>query len=393
MTGVAGAPASPWRARAAVAAVFFLNGFGFANLVPRLAEVKLGLGLGEAAFGVALLGLAGGALLAMPLTGALCARLGSRSVTATALFLFAPAPILLALAPSLPALAGAFLALGVAAGALDVAMNAQGVAVEQGYPRPIMSSLHGMFSLGAMTGALTAGAVAVLGLDLLPHLAMVAGLLLAVGSVACPAMLPARFDASGAGPAFALPTRGLLVLGGIAFCALLAEGAVADWSAIYMHESLGAGTELAAAAFATFSVTMAAGRFLGDRLVARLGPGLVARAGALLAAAGLAGALVVGHPLAAILGFGLIGAGIACTFPIVLSAAARSGELPAGHAIAAVCTLGYFGFLVGPPTIGLVAELTGLPQALGLLLLLFGVILGLGGALRPALPGTRSLGV
>jgi fucose permease len=367
-----------WRARAGVAAVFFLNGFGFANVVPRLAEVKSGLAVGEAEFGVALLGLAGGALLAMPGTGGLCGRYGSRAMTALALFLFALALILLPLAASLLALAGAFLAIGMTMGALDVAMNAQGVAVERRHPRPIMSSLHGMFSLGAMSGAISSGLLAAAGLDLVAHLASIAGTLIVAGLFACAAMLPARFDAWGAGPAFARPTRGLVLLGMIAFCVLLAEGSIADWSAIYLHESLGAGTELAAAAFATFSVTMAIGRFSGDRLVARVGGDIVVRAGGALAAAGLGLTLLIGHPVVAVIGFALVGAGLSCTFPVVLSTAARSPEMPPSAAIAAVCTLGYFGFLVGPPAIGGLAELIGLPAALGLVVLLCALVAGLG---------------
>jgi fucose permease len=367
-----------WRARAAVATIFFLNGFGFANLVPRLAEAKSGLALGEAEFGLALLGFAGGALLAMPLSGGLCAHYGSRAITAIALFLFAPALILVALAPSLLALAGAFLAIGVTSGALDVAMNAQGVAVERRYPRPIMSSLHGMFSLGAMSGAISAGLLAAAGLELLPHLAAIAGSLIVAGLFACPALLPARFDASGAGPAFARPARGLLVLGVIAFCVLLAEGAVADWSAIYLRESLGAGTEMAAATFATFSVTMAAGRFAGDRLVARLGGDLIVRAGGALAASGLGLTLLIGHQNVAVAGFAMVGAGLSCVFPVMLSAAGRTPDLPPSAAIAAVCTVGYFGFLLGPPTIGGLAELIGLPGALCLVVFLCALVAALG---------------
>jgi MFS family permease len=368
----------PARARVGTATVFFLNGFGYASWVPRLAEVKLDLALSEAALGFALLGVALGALGAMPLSGALANRFGSRRTTTAALVAFAAAQVLIALAPGLALLFAAFLVVGAAAGALDVAMNAQGVAVERRYGRPIMSSLHGMFSLGAMSGAALTGAIAIAEVALLPHLVVIGALILALGLPACRLMLPAGFDV-GSGQAFAWPDRSVLVLGLIGLCALLAEGAVGDWSAVYLRESLGAGTQTAALAFAAFSLMMAGGRFAGDGLIARFGGTRIARTGATMAALGLAAGLLIAHPAAAIVAFALVGAGIACTFPITLSAAARTEGLPAGTAIAAVCTIGYLGFLAGPPTIGLAAELLGLPLALGLLVLVLGVIGLLGG--------------
>jgi MFS family permease len=258
------------RARIAVVAIFFINGFSFASWVPRLPEVKLALGLSEVALGGALFAVAFGALLAMPLAGGLATRLGSRTVTTAGLMLFLLAPIAWALAPSLALLALGFLAIGAAAGATDVAMNAQGVAVERAYGRSILSSLHGMFSLGGMSGALVAAVVIGGGVPLAVHMAAVAGVALPVGLLASLALLPASHDARGGGPSFALPSRGLLVLGAIAFCALLTEGAIGDWSAVYMTMSLGSPGEVAALAFAAFQLTMAAGRFAGDR---RLRPG------------------------------------------------------------------------------------------------------------------------
>jgi len=357
-------------ARLGVGAVFFLNGFGFASWVPRIAEVKARLDLGEGELGAALFAIAAGALLAMPAAGVLAVRFGSRRVTTAALVLFLLAPIPWALAPGLAALALGFLAIGASAGALDVAMNAQGVAVERAYGRPIMASLHGLFSLGGMAGALVAGGLVAAGLPLAWHMALVAALALPAGLVACRAMLPAGFDPGTAGPAFALPGRGLLGLGVIAFCALLMEGAVADWSAVYIAHSLGGGGTIAALAFAAFQLAMAAGRFAGDGLIGRFGAPTVVRTGGLVAAAGLGGALLIGHPAAALAGFALVGAGIAATFPVTVSAAARHGGMAAGHAVAAIATLGYLGFLVGPPAIGGAAEMLGLPAALGLLPLL-----------------------
>jgi fucose permease len=200
----------------------------------------------------------------------------------------------------------------------------------------------------------------------------------ALGVVACAPMLPPSAEADAAGPGFARPSLGILLPGIVALAALLSEGAMADWSAVYLSNSLGAGTAMAAAAFAAFSLMMAAGRFTGDRLVARLGGDLVVRAGGALAAAGLGLSLAIGDPLVAVVGFGLVGAGLSCVFPVVLSSAARTPDLPPSAAIAAVCTVGYFGFLLGPPMIGGLAELIGLPAALGLVVLLCALIAALG---------------
>ena len=378
-----------FRARVGVAAVFFLNGFGYGSWVPRIAEIQAKLSLSEGQLGLALFMAALGALLAMPLAGAACHRYGSQVPTAVSVVLFGLSLPGLALAPTFVWLGLALLFLGAAAGALDVAMNAQGVAVEKRYWRPIMSSLHGMFSVGGMTGAAATALIAGLDVPLLPHFAGIAALVVVVGTVACRPLLPASAEGHAEGPGFARPSLAILVPGIVALASLLSEGAVADWSAVYLS-SLGAGTAMAAAAFAAFSLMMAAGRFAGDPLVAHLGGDLVVRTGGALAACGLALTLVIGQPLAAVIGFGLVGAGVSCVFPVGLSAAARAPDLPPSAAIAAVCTVGYFGFLLGPPMIGGLAELIGLPAALGLVVLLCALIavLGSGAPRRARAPGS-----
>ena len=365
-------------ARLGVAAVFFLNGFGYGSWVPRIAEIQAKLNLSEGQLGLALFMAAIGALIAMPLAGAAAHRYGSRAATALTVAWYALSLPGLALAPSLIGLGLALLVVGAAAGALDVSMNAQGVAVEKHHWRPIMSSLHGMFSLGGMAGAAATGLIAALDLPLLPHFLGIAGLILVIGVFACRPMLPASAEGGAEGPGFAQPSLGLLLPGVVALAALLSEGAIADWSAVYLSADLGAGTTMAAAAFAAFSMMMAGGRFTGDRLVGRLGGDLVVRAGGALAALGLGLTLAIGDPVVAVIGFGLVGAGISCVFPVVLSSAARAPGLPPSAAIAAVCTIGYFGFLLGPPAIGGLAELIGLPAALGLVVLLCALIAALG---------------
>lgn len=369
-------PSGAAQARLATAFVFFLNGFGFASWVPRIPEIKTRLDLGEAELGLALLGIATGALVAMPSTGWLIGRFGSRRATRLGMLGFLAAPLLLPLAPNLPLLALSFALVGITAGALDVAMNAQGTSAERALGRPILNGLHGMFSLGGMAGAAMAAGAIALGVGLLAHLAIVGVVFALLGLVACRAMLEDAARADEGGPTFAMPDRSLLVPGGIAFSALLIEGAVADWSAVYLRESLAAPATMAAWAFAGFQLAMATGRFSGDRLVRRFGERRVIVAGALVGGLGFALALALGDPVAAAAGFVAIGLGIACIFPITLQITTRASSRP-GHAIAAVCTFGYTGFLIGPPTIGLAAEVTSLPLALVLLPALAGAIVAL----------------
>jgi predicted MFS family arabinose efflux permease len=369
-------------ARATVSAVFFLTGAGFANWVVRIPAVQERLGLGAGALGVALLGVAVGALVAMPLTGRAVARRGSRPVTRVSALAFAATLALPPLAPNLALLTLALVALGAANGALDVAMNGQAAAVERQYGRPIMASFHALFSFGGLVGAALGGTVAAHGIGPAAHLAATAVAVCVAAVVVAPGMLPARADATPDAPPFARPTRALLALGVVAFCVLFGEGAMADWSAVYLRDVTGAGPGFAAAGFATFSLMMAAGRSVGDALTIRVGAARLVRAGGTLAALGLVVAVVVANPWAAVVGFGAVGAGLSIVFPSVLAAAGRLPGGAPGAAIAAVSTFGYTGFLAGPPVIGLVGEALTLRAGLAVVIVASVAVAVLAGSLR-----------
>ena len=183
-------------------------------------------------------------------------------------------------------------------------------------------------------------------------------------------LLPAHADAQRRGVVFDRPTRAILALGLVAFCVVLGEGAIADWSAIYLNGTLRTGAGLAAAGYAAFSVVMAVGRGVGEQLTARFGPGTMVRLGGLMAALGLTLALVTIWVPLALVGFGLVGAGFSVVFPLTLSAAGRTSKQATGTAIAAVATCGYVGFLVGPPVIGIVADALSLRIALSFVVVL-----------------------
>jgi predicted MFS family arabinose efflux permease len=298
----------------------------------------------------------------------------------------AASPLLLAaaVAPALavnaPTLALATLAVGAANGVLDVSMNIEGLAVERLTAKRIFNSLHAWFSFGALAGAALGGVAAATGLDPLPHLAIVAAAGAAAALVASRGLPPADAEPQPDGPRFARPSRRLAALGAIAFCALLAEGAVFDWSGIYIRTETDAAVGLAPAGLAAFNLAMGFGRLTADRAAERFGSPALGRMGALVAAAGLGGGLLLGSPAGAIAGFAVMGIGLAAVFPLALRAA---GYDPAtsGPAVAAVSSVGYAGFLTGPPAIGGLAELLGLGGALGCVCGLLAIAAALAGQL------------
>ncbi|GAC1462193.1 MAG: MFS transporter [Chloroflexota bacterium] len=361
------------KARIAVAAIFFVNGAVLGSWATRIPAIQEHLGLSKGQLGIVLLMGAVGALAAMNVAGYLAARFGSRPVTSVSVLSLCASLPLLALAPGLVVLGIALFVLGAANGSVDVAMNAQGVEVERRYARPILNSFHALFSLGGLIGALAGGLLASHNVSPLEHFTAVAGALGVVALGALFFLVPSRADANGAGVAFALPTRAILSVGFVAFCTVVGEGAMADWSAVYLKGTVGTSAGLAAIGYASFSLLMVAGRITGDRLTTRFGPVALVRTGCFTASLGLSCALLVPWPPVALVGFGLVGAGLAVVFPITVSAAGRMPGLASSTAIAAVATCGYFGFLVGPAIIGFVAQLSNLRLALAIVVILVGI--------------------
>jgi predicted MFS family arabinose efflux permease len=371
---------SSTRARGAVTVVFFLNGAAFASWYARLPDIQDRVGAGPGELGLALVGAPLGLLLAQPVAGAVASSIGSRPLVAAAP-LWIAAIVLPGLAVDVPTLALATVVVGAANGVLDIAMNVQGLAVERLAGRRMFNSFHAAFSFGALAGAAAAGVAAAAGLAPLPDLAIVAGVAAVVAVVAARGLPPAAAEPRASGPRLARPSRRLGALALIAFCVLLAEGAMFDWSGIYLRREADVAAGLAPAGFAAFNLAMGVGRLGADRLAEWLGSATVGRGGALLAALGLETALVTGSPAGGILGFTVMGIGLAPVFPLALRSAGYDPAL-AGPAVAAVSTLGYAGFLVGPPAIGALAELIGLPGALACVGALLGLAAALAGRLR-----------
>lgn len=348
------------RARRAVALVFLVHGAVTGSFATRIPWIQEHTGLAPGRLGLALAFPAIGAALAMPLAGRISHRFGARTALRGLLALWTLSLVLPALSPGLYALCPALLVYGAASGMADVAMNALGVETEDRLGRPIMSGLHGMWSVGALLGSAAGTVAAHAGWDARLHLAGAALVLTVPGALACRGVLDLRSSpGEHPPPRFALPPRSALVIGAMGFCAVFAEGAGLDWSAVYLRDRLGTDAGLAAASTTAFACTMAAARLVGDKVVARVGPVRTVRAGGVLAAAG--GLLIVAarHPAVALGGFGLLGLGIAVVVPLAFAAAGRSGPAPS-QAIAGVATLTYTSGLIAPSAIGGIAQATSL---------------------------------
>ncbi|GHA95549.1 MFS transporter [Modicisalibacter luteus] len=353
-------------ARLGVLGLFLINGLVTASLVPHIPLFQARLDLTPGWLGIALLGVAIGAIVSMPLTAQFIERYTSRTVVMVATPIYCLALIGPIVAPSLPILFAALVLFGLGNGSMDVAMNAQAVDIEKRYGRPIMSSFHGFFSLGGLVGAGGGGLLLEMGLAPWAHVSLLAAVLL----VACVPALRVALHGQGeaSGPQFVLPRGALLGVGVLALFTLFCEGAMNDWSAIYLRDAFSLGPGLAAMGYASFSLTMTLGRLFGDRVVARVGRVLAARLSAALAASGMTLTLLAPSFGVALVGFGIIGLGLANMIPILFSAAGNSRTMRRGPAIAAVATLGYAGLLTGPPLIGFVAQLTSLTTALAMLI-------------------------
>lgn len=348
------------RARYAVAAVFAVHGAVTGSFATRVPWVQDHTSLGAGQLGFALAFTALGASCAMPLAGGITHRFGSRTALRGLLALWTLSLVLPSIAPNLVTLCLAMFVYGASAGMADVAMNALGVEVERRLGKSIMSGLHGMWSAGALIGSAAGTLAAHLGADARVHFALASAVLTLLGLVACSWVLdlqPAEDEEPP--PRFALPPRSALLIGAVGFCAVFAEGASLDWSAVFLRDRLDSSAGLAAASTTGFMLTMAVARIAGDAVVNRFGAVRTVRAGGVLA--GLGGLLIVlaGHPLVAMAGFALMGLGIAVVVPLCFAAAGHAGPNPS-QAIAGVATITYTSGLIAPSLIGGVAQATSL---------------------------------
>lgn len=347
---------SPLRAhRIAISALFFLQGLCFGSWAARIPTVQQNFGLSHSGLGLLLLALPAGSLLSLALSGWLVTRFGSRSISALALLLYAAALLAISLSSTVPALVGSLMLFGCAGNTTNIAMNTQAVELERRYTRSIFASFHGIWSLAGFVAAAIGTWMITEGNPVRPHFTAIAAVLVAGLALLYGSLLPHTDAGAEKPPVFVLPDKPLLRLGAICFCSLICEGAMFDWSNIYFQKIVHAKGVWAGAGYTVFMTTMAAGRFVADRLSNRFGPGRTIRLNALLLVGGLL--LSVAFPVlpVAIAGFLLVGLGVSSIVPLVYASAGRHSRLSPGMALAAVSGIGFLGFLAGPPVIGLLA--------------------------------------
>lgn len=403
MSEVTYAPTEVRRARYAVAAVFAVHGAVTGSFATRVPWIQDHSSVSAGQLGFALAFTAFGASCSMPLAGRISHTFGSRTALRGLMAMWTLSLVLPSLAPNLPTLCLAMFVYGASAGMADVAMNALGVEVERLLDKSIMSGLHGMWSAGALVGSAGGTLAAHLGADARVHHALAAAVLTVLGLLACRWVLDLRAtEDEEPPPRFALPPRSALLIGAVGFCAVFAEGAALDWSAVYLRDQLDSSAGVAAACTTGFMLTMAVARIAGDAVVNRFGAVRTVRVGGVLATLG--GLLIVfgQHPAVATGGFGLMGLGIAVVVPLCFAAAGRSGPNPS-QAIAGVATITYTSGLIAPSLIGGVAQISSLVVSFGVVTVLACGLVGFAGVLRggermpakasprsEAVPGPRS---
>lgn len=361
--------------RAAVSTIFFVNGYTFGGIAVELPLFKERLEIGDGPLGRLLLCMAIGSILAMPFAGFITRRLGTvGTVRAVGLAFVALVPLSI-LMPGYGALVALFVAIGAVNGLMDVTMNAEGVNVERALAKPIMSSLHGFWSIGGFAAAAYAWAT----LDRFGSAGHLGGALLIGLTLIIPAFLSlvnVKTDAAVAGTGFSLPKRATLAIGVLTTMAMICEGAMMDWGAIYMRDVLRVSPSDASTALFAFAGGMAAGRFAGDWIRGHWSAVFLTRMSGIAAVIGFL--VVVATPSVPIVALGYVigGLGLSNLVPVMFGAGARVPGVSPETAVAGIATVGYAGFLIGPTLIGAIAEHFGLALALGVVLV-FGTIIAL----------------
>lgn len=347
--------------RLAIGAIFFLYGLCSASWGQRVATFQQTLHLTDASLGSILMAAPIASLCSLPVAGWLIARKGSRIITIFAGISYIFVLLFLGMAHTSYQLVGFLMLFGFSGNILNIAVNSQAVEIEALYERPIMASFHALWSIAAFTGALIG--TLMLSLDVAPygHFLLICIIAIIIIFFSYPYLLrTAPSEAQEKEPLFVMPTLPLLQLGLIALSVMICEGAMGDWSGVYLKKVVGSSPAMMGWGLSAFTCTMAGGRFISDRMVVRWGAKRVLQVSGWLIFSGLLLAVLIPGFVTAIVGFLLVGAGTASVVPLVYSIAGRTKGMSPGMALAAVSTVGFLGFLFGPPMIGLVAGLTSL---------------------------------
>ena len=342
-------------------ALFLNSGVGAATWAALVPFAKARLGLDEGTLGLLLLCLGVGSILALPTASVLVVRYGCRKVLTAATVVICAALPMLAVVTNFPLLAIALFVFGAGLGTADCAFNIQAVMVETESGKPLMSGFHGFYSVGGIVGAAMASGLLTLGAAPLTSALACVALMLVSLATAFRGLLP--YGSASDGPSLAIPRGIVLFLGILCFVVFLVEGAILNWSAVFLTENRGVPSAQAGFGFACFSVAMTLGRLTGDAIVKKLGPRAVVAGGGALAAVGLVLTTIIPSWQISLAGYALIGMGCSNIVPVLFSAAGRQRTMPLSVAVPALSTLGYAGILAGPAGIGFIARHSSLVAA------------------------------
>jgi len=349
--------------RWATALFFFGMGFSFATWASRIPDIKSMLHLSEADLGGLLFALPVGQLIAMPFSGKIVTKYGSKQITIFGLLLYSACMPLLGLATSKVELGLALLLFGFFGNFCNIAVNTQGVYTQQLFEKPIMGSFHGSWSLAGFCGALVGLIMVSLELSVFNHFiiafAMVCLLVLANYSFLIKAKTK-ELEEQTSYSFFKNPNMNLIWLGVICFCCMASEGIMFDWSGVYFKEIVKAPGGLVVLGYTTFMVSMASGRFLSDILVHKYGAKKVLIISGIVISSGLYLAVVLPYLIPCTIAFMMVGFGVSNVVPIIFNAAGNIKNVPPGIALTIVTSISFLGFLIGPPLIGFIAEMTSL---------------------------------
>lgn len=360
---------------------FLLLSMLMGTWVARIPDVQAGLLLTDGQLGISMIGLSLGALVGSGISNAILAKLATGKAAIISAIIFAMMMTLPAFAFDRWSLMGALALVGAANGFMNVAINTAATAIEKTHHVSIMSTCHGMYSVGGVIGAASSGWIASLGVPLHWHFTIMA-LIVIFMQYFLRYILLNMPDAETSGPKFILPKRALLLLAFLCFCIIMCESAIADWSAIYLKNNLESTSFIAGLGYAGFCFSMAIGRFSGDIIRVRWGVKRILQIGSLISVTGLLLLVATSHPIAGVLCFVLIGAGMSTMVPTVYGASAKVPGITPSAGITSVATAGIFGILFGRLLIGNISDLFGLNVALGLMAVLVLIVAGLAGKVK-----------
>lgn len=341
--------------RIAVSVYFFIAGITFASWASRIPEIKNQLHLSDAGLGTVLFALPVGLMVSLPLSGWAVSKFGSKGILSIAGIVYPTILVLLGLANTTLVLVIALFFFGLFGNLFNISVNTQAIGVEEKYGRSIMASFHGVWSLAGFTGALIGTVMVSHFMSIFAHFCIILILNLALGLAAYKHTM--RHDSGKKDqPIFVMPDKNLLVLGLIAFGCMVCEGTMFDWSGVYFDKVVKVPKQYVTLGYVAFMSTMAGGRFVGDWITTKVGTRRMLQLSGIVITLGLMLAVIVPTLFAATAGFLLVGLGVSSVVPLVYSAAGKSGTMTPGASLAAVSTIGFIGFLLGPPTIGFIAE-------------------------------------